>query len=333
VSAAGASLTLPLRAERVRGGLLVLLVLVLLALPLALAGRPFELRLLTVMFLYAAMGQSWNLLAGYAGQTSLGHGMFFGIGAYTSTLAGIGIGLNPWLGGLLGSAAAAVVGIVLGLVCFRLKGHYFVIATLVIAESLNLAFADWEWVGGAMGLQLPIEEPSLLTFQFHRDKLPYYYIALLLLAFATALVVWLDRRKTGHVLRAIRDDEEATRSLGFSPMRYKLLAMALSAALIAFCGTFYAQFVLFIDPPSVLSLQLSVMIALVGIVGGIGTPSGPIVGAAVLVTISEYARIWFSGGGRSLDLMIYGLIIMLVAIYRPAGIVSFFGKRGGKAPA
>lgn len=331
MSTARASLSPPLRAEWVRGGLLALLIMVLLALPLFLAGRPFELRLLTIMFLYAAMGQSWNLLAGYAGQTSLGHGMFFGLGAYTSTLAAIGIGLNPWLGGLLGSAVAASVGIVIGLACFRLKGHYFVIATLVLAESLSLAFADWDWVGGAMGLQLPIDEPSLLAFQFHRDKQPYYYIALLLLVFATALVVWLDRRKTGHVLRAIRDDEEATRSLGFSPMRYKLLAMALSAAMIAFCGTFYAQFVLFIDPPSVLSLQLSVMIALVGIVGGIGTASGPIVGAAVLVTISEYARIWFSGSGRNVDLMIYGLIIMAVAVYRPAGLVSFFGRRAGKA--
>lgn len=329
MTTASASLAAPVRTEWVRGGLIALLLALLLALPLFLASRPFELRLLTVMFLYAAMGQAWNLLAGYAGQTSLGHGMFFGIGAYTSTMAAVGIGLNPWLGGLLGSAVAASVGVVIGLACFRLKGHYFVIATLVLAESLYLAFADWEWVGAAMGLDLPIEEPSLLAFQFHRDKRPYYYLALALVVGATALVVWLDRRKMGHVLRAIRDDEEATRSLGFSPMRYKLIAMALSAGMIAFCGTFYAQFVLFIDPPSVLSLQLSVMIALVAIVGGIGTASGPIVGAAVLVTISEYARIWFSGSGRNIDLMLYGLIIMAVAVYRPAGIVSLFGRRGG----
>ncbi len=327
MSVAGASLAPPLRTDLVRGGLLVLLLAVLAAIPLFLTGRPFELRLLTILFLYAAMGQAWNLLAGYAGQTSLGHGMFFGIGAYTSTMAAIGLELNPWLGGLLGSAVAASVGVAIGLACFRLKGHYFVIATLVLAESVNLLFADWEWVGAAMGLTLPIEEPSLLAFQFHRDKRPYYYIALAMIVLATALVVWLDRRKTGHVLRALRDDEEATRSLGFSPMRYKLLAMALSAAMIAFCGTFFAQFVLFIDPPSVLSLQLSVMIALVTIVGGIGTPAGPIIGAAILVTVSEYARIWFSGTGRNVDLMIYGLVIMLVAVYRPAGIVSLLGGR------
>jgi branched-chain amino acid transport system permease protein len=326
VSVAHASLAAPPRTEWVRGALVLLLLAAMAVLPIFLGARPFELRLLTIMFLYAAMGQAWNLLAGYAGQTSLGHGMFFGIGAYTSTMAVSGIGLNPWLGGLLGSAVAASVGIVIGLACFRLKGHYFVIATLVLAESLSLAFADWEWVGGAMGLQLPIEEPSLLALQFHQDKRPYYYLALLLVVLATALVVWLDRRKTGHVLRAIRDDEEATRSLGFSPMRYKLLAMALSAAIIAFCGTFYAQFVLFIDPPSVLSLQLSVMIALVAIVGGIGTAAGPILGAAVLVTVSEYARISFSGSGRNIDLMLYGLIIMAVAVYRPAGLVSLFGR-------
>jgi branched-chain amino acid transport system permease protein len=327
MSVAGASLAPPVRTDWIRGGLLVLLLAVLAAIPLFLTGRPFELRLLTILFLYAAMGQAWNLLAGYAGQTSLGHGMFFGIGAYTSTMAAIGLELNPWLGGLLGSAVAASVGVAIGLTCFRLKGHYFVIATLVLAESVSLLFADWEWVGAAMGLTLPIEEPSLLSFQFHRDKRPYYYIALAMVVLATALVVWLDRRKTGHVLRALRDDEEATRSLGFSPLRYKLLAMALSAAMIAFCGTFFAQFVLFIDPPSVLSLQLSVTMALVTIVGGIGTPAGPIIGAAILVTVSEYARIWFSGSGRNVDLMIYGLVIMLVAVYRPAGIVSLLGSR------
>jgi branched-chain amino acid transport system permease protein len=319
------------RSAWTRAAWLVALLVALLVLPMALGSRPFELRLLTIIFLYATMGQAWNLLAGYAGQTSLGHGMFFGLGAYTSTVAALEIGLNPWLGGALGMIVAAGVGIVVGAACFRLKGHYFVIATLVLAESLNLVFSDWDWVGGAMGLSLPIEDASLLAFQFNHDKRPYYYIALLMLCLVTGLVVWLDRAKAGHVLRAIRDDEEATRSLGFSPLRYKLLAMALSAGIIGFCGTFYAQFVLFIDPPSVMSLQLSVMIALVTIFGGIGTTAGPILGAAVLIAMSEYARIWFSGSGRNVDLMIYGALIMLIAVYRPAGVVSLLtpSRRAG----
>lgn len=307
---------------RTRAIAVVAVLVGLVLLPLLLDGRPFELRLFTLMFLYATMGQAWNILAGYAGQTSIGHGMFFGIGAYTSTLAVLGIGLNPWLGGLLGAAVAAAIGVAIGAVCFRLRGHYFVIATLVIAESLGLAVSEWEAVGAAIGLQLPIRPPSWLALQFHRDKTPYYFIALALLALVTVLVVWLDRRKTGHVLRAIRDDEDAARSLGFSPLRYKLLAMALSAGIIGFCGMFYAQYVLFVDPPSVLSLQLSVMIALVTILGGIGSPAGPILGAAVLVTISEYARIWFSGSGRNIDLMVYGALIMVISVYRPGGLVT-----------
>jgi branched-chain amino acid transport system permease protein len=277
---------------------------------------------MTVVFLYATLGHGWNVLGGYAGQTSIGHGVFFGLGAYTSTLLLINFAVNPWIGMVAGAIVAALFGLLIGLPCFRLRGHYFVIATLVVAEILYQLFAAWPLVGSATGLSVPINEASLATFQFHRNKVPYYYIALAMLAAATLLVLWLRRSRLGYILQAIRDDEDAVRSLGLSPQRYKLIAMLISAAMVGACGVFYAQYVLFIDPPSVLSVGLSVTIALIAIFGGIGTVAGPIIGAAVLVPISEYSRVWFSGSGRNVDLLIYGFLIMVLAVYRPNGVIS-----------
>ena len=306
----------------------LLLLLGLVLLPEALQGRSFELRLLTVMFLYAVLGHGWNILGGFAGQTSIGHGVFFGLGAYASTLLHLWYGLNPWLGMVAGAAVAAAFGVLIGLPCFRLRGHYFVIATLVVVEIMYQLFAAWSTVGGASGLSIPVGEAGLTSFQFHRDRTPYYYIALAMLTGVTALVWWLSRSRLGYILQAIRDDEEALRSLGFSPSRYKLIAMAMSAAIVGAGGVFYAQYVLFIDPASVLTLALSVVIALIPIFGGVGTVAGPIVGAAVLVPISEYSRVWFSGSGRNVDLLIYGFLIMVIAVYRPNGVMSLFELEG-----
>ena len=300
---------------------LALLLAGLTALPLVMR-TPFELRLMTVIFLYATLGHGWNVLGGFAGQTSIGHGMFFGLGAYTSTLLLVGLDVSPWIGMVAGALVAAIFGVLIGLPCFRLRGHYFVIATLVVAEIVYQLVAAWGLVGSATGLSVPIKEAGFLNFQFHRNKVPYYYIALAMLVVVTAVVWWLRNARLGYILQAIRDDEDAVRSLGFSPQRYKLIAMVISAAILGAGGVFYAQYVLFIDPPSVLGIGLSVTIALIAIFGGIGTVAGPIVGAAVLVPMSEYSRIWFSGSGRNVDLLIYGFLIMVLAVYRPNGVIS-----------
>jgi branched-chain amino acid transport system permease protein len=239
-------------------------------------------------------------------------------------LLGIKLGVNPWLGMVAGAIAAAALGVLISIPCFRLRGHYFVIATLVVAESAQQLATAWDWVGGAMGLQVPMAKEGLWNFQFHRDKTGYYYIALAMLVLVIAAIWLMQRSRFGIVLRAIRDDEEAARSLGFSTIRYKLLAMALSAGLVGICGVFYAQYVLYIDPASVLSLALSVLMALIVILGGAGTVAGPILGAAILVPLSEYSRVMFSGTGRNVDLLVYGMMIMIIAVCRPDGLMSLF---------
>lgn len=296
-------------------------VALLLALPLAVSD-PFALRLLTVVAMYATLGTAWNILGGYAGQISIGHSIFFGLGAYTSTLLGLRLEWSPWLGLPAGMLVAATVALLVGFPCFLLKGHYFVIATAVLAESVATLFTAWETVGSALGLQLRIRPSSLANFQFHESKAPYYYLSLGMLALALATAALVERSKLGYCLKAIREDEFAAMSLAINIRRYKLTAIALSAALTAMVGTFYAQFVLFVDPPSVLQLSLSVMIALVPILGGIGTLWGPVLGAAVLVPISELTRIHFSGGGRNLDLIVYGALIMAISVWRPMGLLG-----------
>ena len=159
-------------------------------------------------------------------------------------------------------------------------------------------------------------------FQFHRDKTPYFYIALAMLVGVTAGLWWLRRSRIGFILRAIRDDEDAVRSLGFAPQRYKALAMAISAAILGAAGVFHAQYVLFVDPFSVLGLHISILVALFAILGGVGTLMGPVLGAAILVPLSEYTRVYFSGSGRNIDLLIYGFLIMVIAVYRPDGLVG-----------
>jgi branched-chain amino acid transport system permease protein len=232
---------------------------------------------------------------------------------------------------------AVVVSQGIGFPCFRLRGHYFAIATIAIGEIVQTIMINWDALGGARGLSLPIKPETLVNFQFHRAKWPYYYIALGLFAGVFAATAWIERARAGYYFRAIREDPEAAASLGVPLTRYKLLAIAVSAAFTAAGGSFYAQYVLFIDPESVFPLILSILICLVAVLGGVGTLWGPLLGAVTLIPLSEATRIYFGGTGRAVDLMIYGGLIVLVAVFQPAGLAGLIARlsragRGGPPP-
>jgi len=297
-----------------------ILALAVLAFPFVFR-EPFPQHLMILVMLYALLGTAWNLLGGFAGQISLGQAIFFGAGAYTSTLLAQHLGVSPWLGMIAGAVCAAILALAIGYPCFRLSGHYFAIATIAIAEIAVIAVTNWEFAGGAVGLFLPVEGGGLAAFRFE-GKRGYYYVAAALLAVALCVSVALRRSRAGYYWRAIREDQAAARSVGVPALRYKQLAIAISAALTAMAGTFYAQYVLFIDPPSVLPLSLSIQICLVPVLGGVGTVAGPLLGAAVLVPLSESTRVYLGGSGRSLDLVVYGLLIMVIAAFEPAGLVG-----------
>jgi branched-chain amino acid transport system permease protein len=233
------------------------------------------------------------------------------------------LALTPWVGMLAGAVVAAVLSQVIGYPVFRLQGHYFAIATIAVGEIVYTIALNWDFIGAARGLALPIKRPdSFLNLQFHQSKQAYYYIALALLLVALGLTRRMERSRTGYYFRAIREDQQAAASLGVAVSRYKLRAMALSAAVTALGGSFYAQYVLFIDPESVFPLSLSILICLVAVLGGVGTLWGPLVGAAVLVPLSESTRILLGGTGTAIDLVIYGGLIMLVAVLQPGGLVA-----------
>jgi branched-chain amino acid transport system permease protein len=301
-------------------------VTVLVALiPLRLADVYLQ-NVLILTLMYAALSQGWNILGGYCGQISLGHAIYFGIGAYVSTLLYVHTGLTPWLGMLAGGALAALVALVLGYPFFRLRGHYFTIATIVVAETGLIFMLNWDYAGGASGIQIPYGPDSWLHLQFARNKLPYIYFAL---AFAcvTWFITWcIEDSKWGYWWRAVKDNHEAAESLGVVVFRSKMAAAALSAFFTAIGGAFYAAFVSYIDPDSVMGFQFSLLIALPAVLGGIGTLWGPALGAAILIPLTELTRSYFGGSGSGIDLVIYGVLIMLIALMRPEGLMSLFSR-------
>jgi branched-chain amino acid transport system permease protein len=288
---------------------------------------PFAQHLLILILLYALMAQSWNVVAGLAGMISLGHVMFFGIGAYSASVLFVKYGISPWIGLIVGMALSALAAVAVGVPTLRLRGHYFAIATLLIGAGVQIVVQRWDWVGAASGLYVPLDRTSpWLSLQFHTSKVPYYYLALAAAALGYAAVWLLRRSRLGFRLQAMRDDPEAAASLGVAIARHKLLAFMISAAMMSVAGSFYAQYVLVLDPERLLSTEISIIVVLMTVLGGSGTLWGPALGAAILIPLSEYTRIWLGGTGGTIDLIIYGLLIMAVCMWRPSGILSLFSE-------
>jgi branched-chain amino acid transport system permease protein len=284
--------------------------------------------LMIFILLYSFMAQSWNVMAGLSGQISLGHAMFFGIGAYASTVLFVKFGITPWIGMLVGATISALAAIAVGIPTLRLRGHYFAIATLLIATSVQIIFQRWEWVGAASGLYIPIDRSSpWLSLQFHRSKIPYYYLVLGVTTAGFLLVWWIRRSRFGFRLQAVRDEPDAAASLGIAVARHKVLAFMISAAMMSVAGTIYAQYVLVLDPERLFHAEISIIVLLMTVLGGAGTLWGPALGAAILIPLSEYTRIWFGGTGRTVDLIIYGILIVAVCMWRPNGILSLIDER------
>ena len=302
---------------------------------LPLGALPFLVRdvytqnLIITTVLFAGLSQAWNILGGYCGQISLGHALYMGIGAYVSTLLFTRAGVPPTVGMFAAAAVAGAAALLVGWPCFRLSGHYYAIATVVVGEIGYLLFLNWDWVGAASGIYIPLGADSLVNLQFRTSKLPFHFVVLAFAAVAWVAAWLIEGSRWGFAWRAVRDDVTAARSLAVRVFPSKMAAAAISGGLTGMGGAIYAQYVGYIDPDSVLAGHWSILIALPAVLGGVGTLWGPLLGAAVLIPVSELTRSYLGGSGQGVDLMIYGGLIVVVALARPAGLVSLFGVKGG----
>lgn len=315
---------------------LILAGLLLLAVFPILVKNRFVQSTVILVLMYGTMAQAWNIMGGYTGLISIGQVAFFGLGAYTSSFLQVRYGVNPWLGMISGGLVTALFGVLVGLPVSRLRGRYFSIATIAMAEVMRISITNWNFVGGARGITLPIRPESWLNFQFHRTKVPYYYIILGIFLVVNLIIYWIERSRTGYYFRAVRENEDVAEGLGIDKRVYKLLAIALAAFFTALAGSFLAQYSLYVEPDYVFNTSISITTAMIAVFGGIGSLAGPILGASVLVPISEYSRAWLGSGGRGLDLAIYGLLIMVFCIVEPKGLMGLWQRlfrRRSHAPA
>lgn len=273
-----------------------------------------------MMTLYAALlAAAWNVLGGYGGQFSFGHALFFGTGAYVQVIAQLQGGLNPWLALVLACACAGSVGVFVGALSFRygLKGSYFALVTLAFAEVFRIVALSVPFTGAGVGLMLPLA-PGAANFQF-ADRAGFVWTMLGFVAAALLVTVWLRHSRFGAQLQAVRDNEDAARAVGVSPLRVKLGAIALSSLLTGAAGAFYVQVFQYIDPTIAYGPAVSVEALVAAIVGGLGTLWGPVLGAALLHALAEGTRNLF-GSLPGLNMVIYGSVLVLVVMFAPRGV-------------
>jgi branched-chain amino acid transport system permease protein len=306
---------------RLLGGLLLA---ALALVPLApMAGmREYALHVMVQIFIWSFIGGAWSLM-GRFGLTSLGHGAFLGLGAYTTTLLWNFFGLTPWLGGVVAVALTAGLAAIVAYPCSRLAvvGHYFGLVTLAVGEVVRLLIiAERDWTGGSLGLTVkPVGADSLLAVQF-ADKRVFYYGALLL--WLAGLAVWarMDRSMARSAMEAIGEDETAAASVGIHVTRFKVGITVLSAALTAVGGIAYAQYISYVNPDTLAGIGVSLRIVFAAVLGGMYSLLGPTVGTALTIALAEALRVLFGLKFIGMAETIYGLLLILFIIFLPAGI-------------
>jgi len=312
-----------------RGRALLLGVLAaLIAAPLV-ADR-YLMSVLILIFYFAFVGQAWNLMMGFAGQLSLGHALYVGLGGYVSALLWLKLGVGPWLGVFAAVAVATAFGAVIGWLGFRfgIEGVYFALLTIAFAEFTRIAFDHIDYAGAAGGLFLRVEEQGS-WWNLRGGPLLFYYLALALAAGALVLTAWLARTRLGYQWLAVREDEAAARALGIDVFRAKMAAVLISSGLTAVGGVFTAFYNNNLFPSRVFDINRSIEIILAPVVGGLGTVFGPVVGAFILTPLGEALtalteRLGINAPG--VKAVFYGLALMVIIVLRPAGVWPWLAR-------
>jgi len=290
--------------------LLKLLVLVIAVILPLLIKAPYQLHIIILIFIWAIIGTSWNLLGGYTGQVSFGHAAFFGVGAYAAGLLQFHLGVSPWWGMLLGPIIAVVISLPIGMIAFRLRGPYFALAMLALGEIFRLLFINLPFTNGAKGILIM---PDITSKMF------YYYVGLAALALTLGVSYLIVKSKIGYYLVSIREDQDAATSLGIPTTLYKNLALIPSAFFTGLAGALYMNYVAFIDPNIVFNLtNISVMAIMVVMLGGVATTWGPTVGAALYIILGEVFRTTLG----SANVLVFGVLVCVIILFLPNGIVG-----------
>jgi len=303
----------------------------------------FFLDSLVLILLWGALSAAWNVAGGYAGQVSIGHASFFGIGAYAGALMVTRFSKSPWLGMILGVVVSIGAGLVIGFLSNRLKGPYFALSTIALSQVLLIAVSRWRgFTAGGEGIPVPYR-PGFATLGL--GHVAWVYMALAVAIIYYGVEVYLEHSRIGYQLAGVREDEDAAEALGIATRRLKVIAVTVSAALTSVCGTLWAQYVGFVDPAYVFSVDLSVRFALNTIIGGIGTALGPYLGSILITVLETYLRATFAGmkaGFTGIYLVIYGAALILVVRWAPEGLTGIAarlrarwaaGARGARAHA
>ena len=288
---------------------------------------PYALHIFILLFLAIALGESWNIIGGFAGQYSVGHSAWYGLGAYGAFILLQRKAIAPWFGVWVAIAAAVIIALAVGWITFRLRGPYFVLASIAVAEIIRLAALNWkELTNGAEGILAADVPPLRLGGTVITDwnsKIPYFYMGLGMALFCIAVNFLVKRSKLGYYLQAIREDQDAAHSLGIPLTLSKNTGLAISAACTALAGGFAALYIGFIEPQGVFGIEVSIQMVLTCIIGGIGTVAGPVIGAVVVVLLSEALRASLS----SAHLLVYGVLVIIVILTMPDGFVGFIAHR------
>jgi branched-chain amino acid transport system permease protein len=290
----------------------------------------FAMATMIQFFMFSVYGMGWNTIGGYGGQVDLGKAQYVGIGAFTTAVMLVRWDIPFWFSMPVGVCFAVAWSFMLGFPLFRLKGHYFAIATIATSLVLKDIFEVWDFVGAARGLEIsPIKyaPPDFLRLIFKQDVY-YYYVILGFFFLGILYVNWFRKSRLGFQLRSIKDNEEVARSLGINVHWAKIKTYAIATAFVSVVGSFHACYIKNIEPEDTMSLDISILIALMAMLGGAGSLWGPIIGAAVLIPLKSYLKEWLGAqvGLVGIDLIIYGAIIMLVSAAEPRGIWGIVEK-------
>src|SRR6185436_8159080 len=311
--------------------LLGLLALVLVALP-GFVG-PYALSVATLILYFAYTGQAWNVMMGFAGQLSLGHSLYVGVGAYAAGAIFFHYGIGPWAGLWVAMLLCVALGLVIGFLAFRfgISGVYFALLTIAFAEFTRIGFDHLDWLGGPGGMFLKVAQRDTWDMlNFRGPPLMYYYSMLLLTVGAFALCAWLLRSRAGYYWQAIRENEEAAEALGINTFRWKMLAVVISAAMTSVAGVFFSFYYNNLFPEQVFNIGRSIEIILGPVIGGVGTLFGPILGAVVLTVLSDSLTELLAAIGweiPGIKQVFYGVVLLAVVAFLPNGIWPAVAKR------